>query len=83
VQVEDIMTGIERCWIMAAGREGVRERNERGWTDQSKVDSVGLHWETTSNIDLNIDNERQDCKDRYSVCVWGVIVGWVRMNAGD
>jgi hypothetical protein len=33
VQVEDMVMCMESCWIMEGEREGVRESNERGWTD--------------------------------------------------
>jgi hypothetical protein len=43
VQAEDITIGIESCWIMGGGgREGIRETNRKGSTDQSKV---YLQWE--------------------------------------
>jgi hypothetical protein len=37
VQVQDKTIYIKSCGIMAGGMEGVRESNERGQTDQSKV----------------------------------------------
>jgi hypothetical protein len=30
-----------------------------------------MHTETPLNINLNINNERQDCKNRYSMCLEG------------
>jgi hypothetical protein len=40
------------------GHKGVRESNERGWTDQSNIYPQRNPFE----ISLNINNERQDCK---------------------
>jgi hypothetical protein len=36
-----------------------------------------IHREIPLNINLNINNERQDCKNRYR---WGVVVGGERVN---
>jgi hypothetical protein len=72
VQVEDIRMYTESCWRMRCGREGVREGSGRSWTDQSKVYSVGTHWATPLNTDLEFNNKRQDCRiGTGCVCVWG------------
>jgi hypothetical protein len=34
------------------------------------------------HIKLNINNERQDCKNRYGLCVQRVLVGRGRVNDG-
>jgi hypothetical protein len=41
-------------------------------TEWTKVNHthMGIHGETNLNIDLDIDNERRDCKIG-KVCVWG------------
>jgi ribulose bisphosphate carboxylase small subunit len=41
VKVEDIRMCIENGWKIGDERKRLRESNERGWTDQSKVYS---HW---------------------------------------
>jgi hypothetical protein len=41
------------------GSKGVRESNKTSWIDQSKVPTVGIHWETPLSINLNINNEKQ------------------------
>jgi hypothetical protein len=41
---------------------------------------MGIHWETPLNINLDIDNEREDCK--IGVC-WGVLLGGGRVNEED
>jgi hypothetical protein len=32
------------------------------WTKIKVYPTVGIHWETPVNINLNISNKRQDCK---------------------
>jgi hypothetical protein len=46
------------------GGKGVMEGNGRCWMDQCKVypQWVYIHWDTSLNINLNNDNEKQDCK---------------------
>jgi hypothetical protein len=65
------------------GGKGVRLSNGRGWMDQSKVHSQWACIETTPlNINLDSNNEEQDCK-KGTTCVWGGTSGRETVNEGD
>jgi hypothetical protein len=49
------------------GGKGVRGSNRRG---SMSILTVGIHRETPLNINLNINNERQDCKIG-TICISG------------
>jgi hypothetical protein len=67
-------------WKWGVGGKGVKSKG-RGWTDQS-IPTVGIHWETPLNINLNINNERHDCKIG-TMYVCGGTGGRGRVNVGD
>jgi hypothetical protein len=62
------------------GREGARDSNERGWTDQSKLIS-GIHQENRLNTDFGTSNEGQECKIiiAYGAYCWEE-GGWKKMK---
>jgi hypothetical protein len=52
------------------------------WTKSKYTFTAGIHRQILLNIDLDINNERQDCK-KGSVCGGGLLVGGGRANEGD
>jgi hypothetical protein len=61
--------------------EGQRVGRAMEGVEQTKVKytSAGIHWNTPLNLNLDINNERQECKIGTVV---GVLVGG-RVNEGD
>jgi hypothetical protein len=64
------------------GVKGVKESNGRGEWTNVKYTHGGIHWETPSNINSNINNEKQDYKIGR-MCSGRVPMAGGRVNEGN
>jgi hypothetical protein len=62
VKVEDIRMCTESCWKMAGGDKGCKAVFEGIEQKKVKHTTEGIHWDTSLNVNLNINNENQDYK---------------------